>query len=201
MQLEGTRELPAAPEAVWALLHDPQNLAGCIPGCEAITPDGADRYQVVVAARIGPVSARFRGHLQVVDVQPLVGYGLRFEGQGGVAGFAKGQARIALAPHDAGTRMQYSAQAQVGGKLAQVGSRLVDATAAQLSETFFQRLAARFDHAPPQAEQPATEAAPQPATAAPAAPRRSSPTPWQQWGWWAFPVAAAAAGFAAGRLL
>ena len=141
MELTNTRIVPAPPAAVWAALNDPAILKECLPGCESLERAGDNAFQAVMATRVGPVSARFTGRVTMSDIDPPNGYTLHFEGQGGAAGFARGEARITLAPEgDLQTSLHYAAKAQVGGKLAQIGSRLVDATAARMSAQFFQRL-------------------------------------------------------------
>lgn len=149
MQMSSTRLIAAPPEEVWRALNDPDTLAGCIPGCESLTRESDTQWRAVIAARVGPVSARFNGAIEVADVVAPSSYTLRFKGQGGAAGFATGEAKVALSPAPGGTALAYQAKAQVGGKLAQIGSRLVDGAAARLAEDFFERFAARF--APPPA--------------------------------------------------
>lgn len=145
MELKGERLIPAGIERTWAALNDPEILKACIAGCEQLEPDGDNAYKAVLAARIGPVNARFRGSLKLADVVPPTSYTIHFDGQGGVAGFGKGSAHVTLAPEGAGqTRLDYSAQAQVGGKIAQVGSRLVDAAAGKMSGDFFDAFEARL---------------------------------------------------------
>jgi carbon monoxide dehydrogenase subunit G len=160
MQLSNTRIVPAPPEAVFRALNDPEVLKACVPGCESLERIGDDAFQAQMTARIGPVSAKFSGKMTLADVDPPHGYTLRFEGQGGAAGFARGEARVRLDPADGGqTSMHYDVDAQVGGKLAQIGSRLVDGAAAKMADDFFARFTARF--APP-----ATEAGAEPAAGA-----------------------------------
>ena len=143
MELTGERLLPVARERVWAALLDSETLRAAIPGCETVTHEGDGRYIVSVLAAIGPVKARFKGRLQQQDLQPPHRYTLSFEGDGGVAGFARGSAEVELSEADgSSTRLTYRAQAQIGGRLAQIGSRLVDATAARMSAQFFERLSA-----------------------------------------------------------
>lgn len=173
MQLTGERLLPMARERVWSALLDTEILRAAIPGCEAITADGSGRYAVSVVAAVGPVRARFKGRLQQQDLQPPERYTLSFEGDGGMAGFARGSAEVNLSEAEAdgapATRLSYRAEAQIGGRLAQIGSRLVDATAARMSAQFFERLTVAIT-APPGA--PAAEAVPEPMGApAAAAPR------------------------------
>jgi carbon monoxide dehydrogenase subunit G len=141
MELTSTRIVPAPVDTVWAALNDPVMLTSCIPGCEAILPDGENAYTISLAARVGPVSANFSGRLQISDLDPPRSYTLNFDGQGGAAGFAKGTAKVALAPAENGaaTSLSYTVNAQVGGKIAQIGSRLVDGAAQKLADDFFGR--------------------------------------------------------------
>jgi carbon monoxide dehydrogenase subunit G len=137
MEMTGEQLIPLAQEATWAALNDPQILKECIPGCESITRTGDQEYEVLMTAKVGPVSAKFKGKMTVIDPDPPRAYTLRFEGQGGVAGFARGEAAIALSPEGQSTRLAYTAKATVGGKLAQVGARLIDGVAKQLAGKFF----------------------------------------------------------------
>ncbi|MEN9886001.1 MAG: hypothetical protein RL758_579 [Pseudomonadota bacterium] len=140
MQLLGERLIPAPIERTWAALNDPETLRLSMPGCESLERTETETFAALLTLRIGPVNAKFKGHLRLSDVVPLRGYKLYFEGQGGVAGFGKGSADVLLSAHDSSTtRLTYKAQAQIGGKIAQVGSRLVDATAAKIAEDFFKR--------------------------------------------------------------
>jgi carbon monoxide dehydrogenase subunit G len=142
MEITQTRVVPASPERVWEALVDPEVLKSCIPGCETFERTGENAYRATVAAKVGPVAARFTGKLDLADVVAPTGYTLKFEGQGGAAGFANGTARVSLAPSDGGqTALTYAVKAQVGGKLAQIGNRLVDAAAAKLADDFFARFA------------------------------------------------------------
>jgi carbon monoxide dehydrogenase subunit G len=140
MEMTGTREMPAPSDSVWRALNDPSVLKQCIAGCESIEPDGKDSYKMVLSTKVGPVAARFSGKMRLSEIEPRRSYELHFEGSGGVAGFAKGQGRVTLVPTgpDA-TRLEYVAKAQVGGKLAQVGSRLIDGAAQKMAEDFFER--------------------------------------------------------------
>jgi uncharacterized protein len=145
---------------VWAALNDPAVLKSCIPGCEVLERVSDTELRAVIATRIGPVQARFNGRVQLADIVAPTRYTLRFEGQGGAAGFASGEARVSLAATgESATTLTYTATARVGGKIAQLGSRLVDGAAAKLAEDFFTCFAERL--APPPAEI---------ATAAPAPP-------------------------------
>jgi len=168
MELKGERLIPATVEATWAALNDPDVLKSCIAGCETMERTGDDAYQAVVAVKVGPVSARFKGNLKMTNVNAPTGYTINFDGQGGVAGFGKGSADVSLAPDGAGTKLSYSAQAQVGGKMAQIGSRLIDAAAAKITDDFFAAFEARL-----QAAAPAAAAAPPAAAPASGASRRA----------------------------
>lgn len=158
MEMSSARLIAAPPARVWDALNDPDALRECIPGCESLTRESETQWQAVVAARVGPVSARFNGTIELADVTPPSGYTLRFKGQGGAAGFASGEARVALSSRADGTWLAYTARAQVGGKLAQIGSRLIDGAAAKLADEFFERFAARFGPAAVPAAAPAEEA-------------------------------------------
>lgn len=143
MELTGEQLLPVTRERVWAALLDSETMRMAIPGCEAVTHEGEGRYLVSVLAAVGPVKARFKGRLQQLNLDPPQRYTLSFEGDGGIAGFARGSAEVELSEADgSSTRLTYRAQAQIGGRLAQIGSRLVDATAARMSAQFFERLSA-----------------------------------------------------------
>ena len=148
MEMSGTRVVAARPETVWQALNDPEALKPCIPGCESLTKDSDTHWQAVIAAKVGPVSARFNGTIDLADIVAPASYTLHFKGQGGAAGFANGEARVALSPAGGGqTSLAYTARAQVGGKLAQIGSRLIDGVAAKLADEFFECFAARFEPA------------------------------------------------------
>jgi len=138
MEMTGEQLIPLPQAATWKALNDPDVLKDCIPGCETITRVGDNEYDLVMTAKVGPVSAKFKGRMTVTDSDPPRAYTLKFEGQGGVAGFAKGEATVQLSPQDTGTRLAYSAKALVGGKLAQVGARLIDGVARQIAEKFFE---------------------------------------------------------------
>jgi uncharacterized protein len=164
MELKGERLIPASVDTTWRALNDPAILRDCIAGCESIERTGEDAYEALVAVKVGPVSARFKGKLQMTNIKPPESYTIHFEGQGGVAGHGKGSADVALAAEGVQTRLRYEARAQVGGKMAQVGSRLIDAAAGKLTEDFFSAFEARLKPAEA-GEQAAAPAAP--TTAAP----------------------------------
>ena len=135
--MTGEQLIPASQQDVWEALNDPDVLKACVPGCESITLVNPNEYQVLMTARVGPVSAKFRGRLSLSDIKPPHSYSLAFEGQGGAAGFAKGGAQVKLVPQGEQTRLIYDVKANVGGKLAQIGSRLVDAAAKKVADEFF----------------------------------------------------------------
>lgn len=164
MELSHTRLVPAPPDRVWEALNDPDTLKACIPGCESFVREPDGTWSTTVALKIGPVSARFAGRVELADVTPPTGYTLKFNGQGGAAGFASGEAKVSLSPADGGTALAYVAKAQIGGKLAQIGSRLVDGAAAKIADDFFARLAETLGPGPAVAEA-AGEAALEPETA------------------------------------
>jgi carbon monoxide dehydrogenase subunit G len=137
MELTSSRTVPASVEKTWAALNDPETLKACIPGCESIERVSDTEFRVAMTARVGPVSAKFSGRIILSDIVPPTSYKISFEGQGGAAGFARGEAKVALTPEGSGTRIEYNVNAQVGGKLAQIGSRLVDGAAAKIADDFF----------------------------------------------------------------
>ena len=137
MEMKGEQLIPAPQKAVWDALNDPAMLKACVPGCESIEPTGENEYQVLMVARVGPVSAKFKGKLTLSDIKPPESYSIAFEGQGGAAGFAKGGAQVRLAQEATDTKLSYDVKASVGGKLAQIGSRLVDAAAKKVADDFF----------------------------------------------------------------
>ena len=141
MEMQGSRHLGVTQQQAWDALNDPEVLKVCIPGCDKVEATGENQYAIGMAVKIGPVSARFNGKILLSDVQPPASYTLHFEGQGGPAGFGKGHAKVNLAPGLDGTgcELNYTAQAQVGGKIAQVGQRLVDGVAKSMAEDFFKR--------------------------------------------------------------
>jgi carbon monoxide dehydrogenase subunit G len=149
MEMNGSRTVPADIETTWRALNDPEALKACIAGCSSVERVSDNEYKVTMTARVGPVSALFSGRIVLTDVVAPTSYTLSFDGQGGAAGFAKGQTRVALVANDPGTRINYQAKAQVGGKLAQIGSRLIDGAAAKVADDFFARCAGRLGGQPP----------------------------------------------------
>jgi uncharacterized protein len=137
MTMTGEATLPAARSRVWALLNDPDVLKTCIPGCQSLERAGDNGFAAVAKVKIGPVTATFKGKVELSDIVPDVGYTISGEGEGGIAGFAKGGAKVSLADAAGGTLLRYDVEAQVGGKMAQLGSRLIDGVAKGMAEKFF----------------------------------------------------------------
>ncbi len=137
LTMTGEVDLPAPQEVVWAKLNDPAVLQACIPGCQSLERTSENELEAVAKVKIGPVSATFKGKVLLSDIDPPNGYTISGEGTGGIAGFAKGGAKVHLSPIGSGTRMTYEVEAQVGGKIAQLGARLVDGVAKRLADQFF----------------------------------------------------------------
>ena len=154
MEMQGARILAVTQQQAWEALNDPEVLKLCIPGCDSMEATGDNAYDLVNAIKVGPVAARFKGAIHLADVNAPHSYTLNFEGNGGVAGFGKGSAKVVLTPNDGGCELGYTVNATVGGKIAQVGQRLIDGVAKSMAESFFKR----FDEEM-QRRHPAPEAA------------------------------------------
>lgn len=182
MELQGETLIAAPRERIWAALNDPDVLARCIDGVESLEKVGDSRFEGKLNARVGPVRASFTGGVDLLNLDPPNGYTIAGEGKGGVAGFAKGAADVKLVDEampdgSPGTRLSYVARSTVGGKLAQLGARLIEGTARGYAESFFAKLKAEVE-APqpvPTAEPAATVAPPGPAPTATAPPRSGIP--------------------------
>jgi carbon monoxide dehydrogenase subunit G len=144
MTMTGEYQLAANREKVWAALNDAEVLKRCIPGCEELNKVSDTEFQAVATQKIGPVKARFKGKVNLTDLDPPNGYRIVGEGDGGIAGFAKGGATVALSDKDGGTLLTYNVEAQIGGKLAQLGQRLVNGAAKKVADDFFQKFANEF---------------------------------------------------------
>lgn len=140
MDMSGEVRIPAPQERVWAALNDPDTLRQAIPGCEELIKVSDTELEAAARAKIGPVSARFKGKVTLSDINPPTGYTLTGEGSGGAAGFAKGEAQVSLRSDGDGTILHYTVKASVGGKLAQIGQRLIDGAAKKMADDFFERL-------------------------------------------------------------
>jgi len=174
MDMTGERRIEAPRQTVWLALNDPAVLKASIPGCEALEKTSDTDMKATAAVKIGPISARFTGAVHLADLDPPNGYTISGEGQGGVAGFAKGGAKVQLADAGTGTLLHYEVHAQVGGKIAQLGARLIDASAKQMADAFFDRFSREV--APPPAPMAAHDASPA-EPAAYAAPRQAANPP------------------------
>src|SRR5689334_22816101 len=153
MEMTGERRIPAARERVWEALNDPEALRQAIPGCESVERIADDQFQARVAVKLGPMSAKFGGKVKLENLNPPASYTITGEGSGGAMGFAKGGADVALEELAAAeTLLKYQVKAQVGGKMAQLGARLIDSTAKQMADQFFDRFSRHF--APPPEAQP-----------------------------------------------
>jgi uncharacterized protein len=161
MTMSGEATLPAARPKVWTLLNDPNVLKACIPGCESLERTDDNGFAAIAKVKIGPVSATFKGKVNLSDIVPDVGYTITGEGEGGIAGFAKGAAKVALADAEGGgTLLRYDVEAHVGGKIAQLGSRLIDGVAKGMADKFFASFAAAAAAASTSAEVTRAQVAP-----------------------------------------
>lgn len=222
MHMAGEQRIAASRQRVWEALNDPEVLKQCIPGCQSLEREGDDRLAAVAEVKIGPIGARFKGLVTLSELDPPNGYTITGQGNGGVAGSAKGGARVRLSDDGAGTLVSYDVDAEVGGRMAQLGGPIIDATAKQLAGKFFATFgqvvggaAAAAEAAPVAAPEaaavaPAQVAAPvaaavaAPVAAAPApivvhAPPAPAPTGGYPWGWIAAVVLAILAGFLLAR--
>src|SRR4051794_39073649 len=154
MDMTGERRISASRETVWQALNDPAVLKASIPGCESLEKLSDTDMKATAAVKIGPISARFSGAVHLTDLDPPNGYSIGGEGQGGVAGFAKGGAKVRLEDAGTATLLRYEVHAQVGGKIAQLGARLIDATAKQMADAFFDRFSKEVAPGPPPLEVP-----------------------------------------------
>ena len=159
MEMSGAQSIAADRNTVWAALNDPETLKACIPGCESLEATGENQYAIVMMAAVGPVKAKFKAKLELSDIVPAESYTMTFDGSGGAAGFGKGKAGVKLEDQDGGTQLNYTAQAQVGGKIAQVGARLIDGVAKKMADEFFTRFKAKVE-GPVADSDAAAEAAP-----------------------------------------
>ncbi len=188
MDMIGQRTLKATQQQAWDALNDPDILKACIPGCEKFEPLGDNAFAVTSGIKIGPVSAKFNGKVQLTDIVVPISYKLNFDAQGGVAGFGKGKSSVELKPLDSGCELNYTVHSTVGGKIAQMGQRLIDGVAKNMAEDFFKRFETELEKRHPQ---PADGTAPTPVADA----SRGLPV----WVWVAGTIAVAAAIWLASR--
>jgi uncharacterized protein len=151
VKVSGSYLLPGAPEQVWALLNDPERLAKCLPGCERLEPDGPDRYKAVVKFALAAISGQYSGSVELADKKPPHSLRLRLEGKG-VPGFVKGEGQLELSEKGGQTEMRYSGEAQIGGMIAAVGQRMLDAAARKIVQQFFECAAAQLQGPPVEGE-------------------------------------------------
>ena len=175
MDMTGERRIPAPRQRVWEALNDTETLRQSIPGCEKLEMTGENEMRATASVKIGPISARFTGEVTLSEIDPPNGYRISGKGQGGAAGFANGGANVSLTEDGDVTVLSYVVKAQVGGKLAQLGARLVDATAKQMADAFFDRFTAAVTAPAPEPEPVAMASAPM--TGAPESPRPATPPP------------------------
>lgn len=168
MEFTGQYPIPAPRELVWRELNNPGALQACIPGCEGLELVGDNRFEARLFAKVGPVQAKFKGTVTLQNLAPPASYDIDFEGSGGVAGFARGRASVMLSEDGPNTVLSYVAQATVGGKLAQIGQRLVDSSARKMADDFFGEFSRHCGASAPQPTGEAATAAEAPAPATPA---------------------------------
>jgi hypothetical protein len=154
MTMNGQVQLPASRELVWAKLNDPEVLITCIPGGEQLEKVSDSEFRAVATVKVGPVKARWKGKVKLSDLDPPNGYRISGEGDGGVAGFAKGGAKVSLSDKDGGTLLSYDVEAQIGGKLAQLGQRLINSAAKKTADDFFIKFTAAVGSGVPPGAQP-----------------------------------------------
>ena len=200
MQMQGSRQLAATAQQAWDALNNPEILKQCIPGCQKFELESENLYTTVAAIKIGPVSAKFTGKVELSDINPPTSYSLRFEAQGGVAGHGKGLSHVELEENAEGVELRYTVESQIGGKLAQLGQRLIDGAAKSMADDFFKRFeqalaeqtgSADVDAAAPaDSENLTTQAASDTAAPAPTTPASNGGVP--RWLWIAIAAAVAA---------
>jgi carbon monoxide dehydrogenase subunit G len=202
MELNGEQRVSAPLARVWAALNDPEVLRQCIPGCRELERDGSDRFTAVAEVKIGPIGARFKGSVQLSEIDAPNGYVISGKGNGGIAGSAQGKARVRLTDDAGGTLLSYAVEAEVGGRMAQLGGPIIDATARNLAGKFFEKFGAVVAGEPVAAEPPATlsgsavASSPPKAQAMPAPDGKNSSA--GPWGWIAALAVAILAGFVMG---
>jgi len=196
MQMQGSRQLSATAEQAWAALNDPEVLKQCIPGCQKFELESDHTYNTAAQIKIGPVSAKFTGKVTLSDIEPPHKYTLNFEAQGGVAGHGKGVSHVTLVENDEGVELQYTVESQIGGKLAQLGQRLIDGAAKSMADDFFKRfekvLAERTDTDTDSAIESTSQSSPP----APTPDKPSAATGVPRWLWIAIAAAVAVAVYA-----
>lgn len=202
MDIAGEHRIPVPRQQVWNALNDPDVLKACIPGCQSLEKASDTEFKSVVVAKVGPVAATFRGNVSLLDLDPPNAYTISGQGQGGTAGFAKMKARVVLSEEAQATLLRYEAQAEIGGKLASIGSRLVQSVAKKNADDFFTAFAQHLAASAPAPETGVEAAAPPPAEAArPATPQLAQPPSAAGLPTWVVALIAAGAGVVLGFIL
>jgi len=197
MQMQGSRQLSATAQQAWAALNDPEILKQCIPGCQSFELESDNVYKVAAQIKIGPVSAQFTGKVTLSDIEPPERYTLNFEAQGGVAGHGKGVSHVALTENDQGVELKYTVESQIGGKLAQLGQRLIDGAAKSMADDFFKRFEKALDQQTTPADvQGASGVAAEPATTTQSTNKPTASSGVPRWLWIAIAAAVAVVIFA-----
>ena len=194
MDMQASRQLAVTQQQAWDALNDPEVLKRCIPGCDKVEATGENQYAVGVSVKIGPVSAKFAGKITLSDIVPPQSYTITFDGQGGAAGFGKGNAKVTLTPQGTGCELAYVVHASVGGKIAQLGQRLIDGAAKGMAEDFFKRFDEEMQRMHPEAYAAKAEADAA-AGVAPLVVEPASNTGMPAWAWVAGAVAVAVVAF------
>ena len=199
MQMQGSRQLSATAQQAWAALNDPEILKQCIPGCQSFELASDNVYKVAAQIKIGPVSAKFTGTVTLSDIEPPKRYTLNFEVQGGVAGHGKGVSHVELIENEQGVELKYTVESQIGGKLAQLGQRLIDGAAKSMADDFFKRFEKALDQQTALTDtQSSPGVAAEPTTTAQVANKPAASNGVPRWLWIAIAAAVAVVIFASG---
>lgn len=183
MDMQGNRQLGVSQQQAWDALNDPAILKVCIPGCEKFELTEENQYAVLVAVKIGPVAAKFNGKVRLADIQAPTSYSLQFEAQGGVAGFGQGESKVELVANEGGCELRYTVHSKVGGKIAQLGQRLIDGVAKSLAEDFFKRFELALQEKYPESLHLPPSEAQEDGTTIPSAVSQAQPSGKPRWIW------------------
>ncbi len=183
MDMQGNRQLGVSQQQAWDALNDPAILKACIPGCEKFELTAENQYAVLVAVKIGPVAAKFNGKVTLADIQAPQSYALQFEAQGGVAGFGQGESKVELIANDQGCELRYTVHSKVGGKIAQLGQRLIDGVAKSLAEDFFKRFEVALQEKYPESASTQTSSGPEQGASAESAAAKTANGATPKWLW------------------
>ena len=183
MDMQGNRQLGVSQQQAWDALNDPAILKACIPGCEKFELTADNQYAVLVAVKIGPVAAKFNGKVTLADIQAPQSYALQFEAQGGVAGFGQGESKVELIANDEGCELRYTVHSKVGGKIAQLGQRLIDGVAKSLAEDFFKRFEVALQEKYPESASTQASSGPEQGASAESAAAKAATGATPKWLW------------------